>query len=675
MRNFRFCNPALLYGIILWWIILPIRISGQTTAKIDTTKTYQLKEVVFTGKTINRDVVPAQTLSGKQLERLSVHSVADAIRYFSGVQIKDYGGIGGLKTVNIRSMGTNHVGVFYDGIQLGNTQNGTIDLGRFSLDNMEAITLYNGQKSSIFQPAKDFSSAGSVYLQSRTPRFEEGKKYNLKATFKTGSFGTVNPAILWEQKLSENISGSVSGEYLYTTGRYKFTYRKEGGYDTTAVRHNGDVNALRIETGLFGKIKDGNWKTKLYFYNSERGYPGAVVRNKFSNEDRQWDSNFFVQSSFRKSFAERYHLLISSKYAYDYLHYLADPRKDASVTYTDNHYRQQEVYLSAAQMYSIFDFWNISLSTDFQWNKLNADLINFAYPRRYSGLIAIASSFEMESVKLQASLLGTFTKETTSSAVVPASHKPQYTPTIIASYRPWKHIGLDIRAFYKKIFRMPTLNDLYYTFIGNVKLNPEYTTQYNVGVTYNKSFNGILRILEIQADGYYNQVRDKIVAMPTSNFFRWTMVNLGKVRIKGIDIAANAGWRFGTQWSIDTRINYTYQKAQDYTSTDDLYYKGQIPYVPLHNGSAVINAGYRNWELNYSFIYTGERYASRANTEENYVLPWYTSDLSLSKNLRWHKTGIRITAEINNLFNQQYEVVRSYPMPGTNFKLILNVTL
>ena len=104
---------------------------------------------------------------------------------------------------------------------------------------------------------------------------------------------------------------------------------------------------------------------------------------------------------------------------------------------------------------------------------------------------------------------------------------------------------------------MPTLNDLYYTFIGNVKLNPEYTTQYNVGITYDKSFNGILRILEIQADGYYNQVRDKIVAMPTSNFFRWTMVNLGKVKIKGIDIAANAGWRFGTQWSIDTRINYT----------------------------------------------------------------------------------------------------------------------
>ena len=66
---------------------------------------------------------------------------------------------------------------------------------------------------------------------------------------------------------------------MYTTGKYKFTYAVDGGYDTTAVRRNGDVNALRAESGLYGKIKSGYWRTKAYFYNSERGYPGAVVRN------------------------------------------------------------------------------------------------------------------------------------------------------------------------------------------------------------------------------------------------------------------------------------------------------------------------------------------------------------------------------------------------------------
>ena len=87
------------------------------------------------------EIIPVQTLAGEELRRLSSNSVADALRYFSGVQVKDYGGVGGIKTVNIRSMGTNHTGVVYDGVALGNAQNGQIDLGQFSLDNMEALSL------------------------------------------------------------------------------------------------------------------------------------------------------------------------------------------------------------------------------------------------------------------------------------------------------------------------------------------------------------------------------------------------------------------------------------------------------------------------------------------------------------------------------------------------------
>lgn len=221
-----------------------------------------VEEVVITGRLVRREVIPVQELSGKALHRLGAHNVADALRYFSGVQIKDYGGVGGLKTVNIRSMGTNHVGVFYDGIELGNAQNGTVDLGRFSLDNMEAITLYNGQKSAVFQPAKDFGSSGSIYLQSRTPRFEEGERDHVKATFRSGSFGVINPALLWEHRITDRVSSSLSAEYLRSSGRYRFTYRMEEGYDTTAVRSNGDINALRVEGGTYGRLEQGYWRAK-----------------------------------------------------------------------------------------------------------------------------------------------------------------------------------------------------------------------------------------------------------------------------------------------------------------------------------------------------------------------------------------------------------------------------
>ena len=634
-----------------------------------------IDSVVVVGSFRPEKVIPAQVLDGERLQRLGAHSVADAIRYFSGVQIKDYGGIGGLKTINVRGMGTQHVGVFYDGIQLGNAQNGQIDLGRYSLDNMAAVTLYNGQKSSGVQSAKDYASASAVYLRTRTPEFRDGKRRNLKLTLKGGSFGTVNPSVLYEQRLGERISNSLNAEFLYTTGRYKFSYVKADGYDTTAVRQNGDVRALRIEEGLFGRIPNGNWRVKAYFYDSERGYPGAFVREepgKFRHEDRQWDSNFFLQGSFFKSFGDRHRLSVNAKYAYDYLHYLSDPRLDVTTMYVNNHYYQQEVYLSAAHELALFKWWDLNLATDLQYNTLAADLVNFVYPSRLTSLTALAATFRFGKATVQGSLLYTFVKDFAREPGAEAGEKNVFTPTLVAQYKPFRETDFALRAFYKRIFRMPTLNDLYYTFIGNKYLKPEYTTQYNLGIAYTKEWlKARFRRFEVSLDAYYNEVDDKIIAMPTSNQFQWTMVNLGYVKIRGADAVVSGSMCFG-RFSIDCRATYTWQKAQDFTDRSSTYYGGQIPYIPWHSGSAIVGMSLGDWSLDYSFIYTGERYESSANIPENQALAWYTSDLALSKNFRLRSSQLRATLEVNNLFNQQYEVVQCYPMPGTNVKIIVS---
>ncbi len=643
--------------------------------KRDLSKTQHIDSVLVVASMRPEKVIPAQVLCGKELQRLNAHSVADAIRYFSGVQIKDYGGIGGLKTINVRGMGTQHVGVFYDGIQLGNAQNGQIDLGKYSLDNMAAVTLYNGQKSSGVQSAKDYASASAVYLEARRPQFGDGKRHNLKFTFKTGSFGLANPSFLYEQKIGERMSNSLNAEFLYTTGRYKFSYVKADGYDTTAVRRNGDVRALRIENGLFGRVKNGGWRAKVYFYNSERGYPGAFVREepgKFKHEDRQWDTNFFVQGSYNKKPTEHYRFSVNAKYAYDYLHYLSDPRLDVTTMYVNNHYYQQELYLSASHEVQLRRWWDVNLTTDFQYNTLDADLVNFAYPSRFTMLGALATSMHFKHLRMQGSLLYTFVDDFTESPGAAAGNKHVFTPTFVVQYTPFEEIDLSLRAFYKRIFRMPTLNDLYYTFIGNKYLKPEYTTQYNVGVTYEKSWrHTALRHLDLSLDAYYNEVEDKIIAMPTSNQFQWTMVNLGYVEIRGVDAVLNTGFKFG-RVGVDCRLTYTYQKAQDYTDKTSKYYGDQIPYIPWHSGSAVVGLNYRGWSLDYSFIYTGERYESVANIPENHALSWYTSDLALSKAFRIRESQLKVTAEVNNLLNQQYEVVQCYPMPGTNVKFIIS---
>lgn len=656
---------------------------------VDSLRTHTIQEVTVIGRQM-KEIVPAQVLSGEQLQRLNSHSVSDALRYFSGVQIKDYGGIGGLKTVNIRSMGSQHVGVFYDGIQIGNAQNGTVDLGKFSLDNMEHISVYNGQKSNIFQSARDFASASAIYMETRKPTFKEGRDNNLNLKLKGGSFDLINASALMEHRYNDKLFSSVNLEFLNTSGEYKFRYHKDGGYDTTEVRRNGDVMFLRAEAALFGRINHGEWQIKGYMYNSKRGYPGAAVKKDYGislfNEDRQKDRNFFFQGSVKQQVTDLYSYKIQAKYANDYMNYVMPP--ESTVQPMNNNYWQQEFYYTVANLFSFNRWWTANISTDFQWNKLNAfgtDMFNahFVKPRRYSVLSAAATSISLRRFSIQESLLYTFVHDQSARGKEVADNKNIFTPTLIASFKPFERIGLDVRAFYKEIFRMPTFNDLYYVQLGNRLLKPEYTTQYNIGIVYNKQFDkGLFSSLNYTVDVYYNEVKDKIIATPTSNQLVWTMINLGYVEIRGIDMTLNPNLQIG-EFGIGVRLSYTYQKAQDFTrekkeNWDDPVIDGygdQIPYIPWHSGSLILNTKYKDWDFNYSFIYTGERYMLGNNTPVNYIQPWYTHDMSLSRNISLNNSLLRVTTEVNNIFNQQYEVVKWYPMPGTNFKIILSYTL
>jgi len=658
--------------ITFLYLLLPFLPTALSAAEDTDSLTRALDEVVVTASRIEKETIPVQELSGEGLKRLSVYSVADALRYFAGLQIKDYGGIGGLKTVNVRSLGSQHVGVFFDGIQLGNAQNGVIDLGRFSLDNMEAVTLYNGQKSAIFQSAKDYASASALYLQTRHPR-----RNGLNVGIKGGSFDTYNPSLLWEHRMDSVWAVSVSAEYMQTSGRYPFRIVKKDGYDTTMVRQNGDVRALRAEAALFGDKGRDHWMAKVYVYNSGRGYPGAAVREApgtFIHQDRQWDTNTFVQGSWRRAVSWRYTLQAQAKYAYDYLHYRSDPRLDVSTMYIDNTFRQQEAYASTSHLLALTPWWNASAAVDFQMNTLDADLTGFVYPTRYTLLGAASTQMEWGGLKVQGSALFTYVDDHVRSGHG-AGERHRLTPAVVASWRPFPTTDWHLRAFYKRIFRMPTLNDLYYTFIGNANLKPEQTTQYNLGTTLSLPFDDFR--IDVQADAYYNEVENKIVAMPTSNQFRWTMLNLGYVEIRGLDVAVQSHFRTSAV-GHDLRLTYTYQQAQDMTDPNSLWYGGQIPYIPWHSGSVIYGGDYGLWSWNYSFIYTGERYEAIANIPENYAQPWYTHDVSLSRlvPLSWTSDSqLRLTLEVNNILNQAYEVVQCYPMPGTNWKLKANLII
>lgn len=648
----------------------------------DSIKSTPLTEVVATAKE-QKEIISAQKLSGQELDALNSFSVADAIRYFSGVQLKDYGGVGGLKTINIRSMGTNQVGVFYNGIQLGNAQNGQVDLGKFSMDNIEEISLYNGQRSKIFQSARDFGSASSIYIQPRKPHFASNKNTNIKANIKFGSFDLINPSLLMEYKLNNNISLSFNGEWINASGKYKVHYRrvlpksKIVAYDTVAIRQNGDINAVRLEAALYGTLEKGTWNVNFYNYSSDRGVPGAVINNKWKRGERMQDINSFVQGNMKLAISDRWNTLLNIKYASDYTHF---ENFDYTLYPTNNKFRQKEFYIATANLFYLTDFWDVSFSYDFQYNTLDADFQRmdnydiFAYPRRTSHWLSLATSLDLNRLKIQASLLGTLIHETVRKYNAP-DDKHVMTPAVFASYRLLPNEDLRLNAFAKKIFRVATFNEMYYVEMISSNIKPEYATQYDLGLKYTKRPRySIVKNIDAQIDVYYNLVEDKIICTPKSPLFKWTTYNLGLVKIKGLDVSVGNTFRMGNVF-LQTKLQYTYQEARNYTDPGDTFYGHQIPYIPWHSGTVIASALYKDWTLNYSFIYTGERYSQSDNIVYNHVQPWYTHDVSLVKKFRIKDMNFKATLEVNNLFDQDYEVIFNYPMPKRNYRFSLVVEL
>lgn len=647
----------------------------------DTTE--MIDEIVVVGRLMFQEVVPSQRLSGEKLQRLSSHSIADAMRYFSGIQLKDYGGVGGVKTVNIRSMGSHHLGIYYDGVELGNAQNGQIDLGQFSLDNVEEISLYNGQKSGIFQTASDFGNAGSVYIRTRQPQFTTTKNYNLKAKIKVASSDLYSLSTLYEQRFNKDMSSSIAASVLTSSGKYKFRYRRitvdgQTAWDTTAVRQNGDIHAERIEANLYRRFEGGKWSAKAYLYNSQRGIPGAIVNNVWRRGERQGDFNSFLQAAWQKSFSEQFSTRVMAKYAYYRTHYI---NRDTTLLPVDNKYYQQEVYFTTSNVYELIKGWSVSMAYDMRWNKLNATTFNFVYPTRLSNLISLATGIDLRKIKMQGSILASFINDWQKkvSANEDNSNKKHnslhtFTPAFFLNYTPFDNRNFSLRCFAKKSFRMPTFNDLYYTDLGNANLKPESAIQYNIGVTYEKNFKtGLLQHFSIQTDAYYNSIHDKIIAYPKGQQFRWTMLNLGRVHIKGIDFMTEATIQPVKDVLLSARIQYTYQDARDVTDPQTPYYRDQIPYVPYHSGSAIVGLQYKNWTANYSFIYAGERWFGQENIIYNHIEPWYTSDISLSYEHQFRNISCKATLEINNLLSQDYDVIVNYPMPKRNYGFSLTI--
>lgn len=614
---------------------------------------------------------PVQQMTSRKIHAIPTASVAEALRNFSGVVIKDYGGVGGLKTVMIRSMGANHTSVFVDGLPTTDAATGQVDLGKISLQDVNDIKLAVGQPEFGLMPARMHSSATIISIRSREPDFAE-TNHILNLSARAGSFSSVSPSIALDSKINNHTTTGVRVNYFTTKGNFPYKIYN-GSSITDTRRNNSDVKTF--EATLTGSIQfpdTSQLRLKATYYDSDRGLPGAVILYNPYSKQRLLNKDLNFGLTYNVSITRKTAMMARAGLAHSYLLY-TDPSFLNQSGGLKNHFIQDEYFLSDAISILIMPSLKVAAATDLIVNKLNTNAYSIENPSRITSYTAL--SFILKSplqLEIQGSALVTATSDKTNDTR--SKRFLRLTPGISLLRPITADKALKVRIMYKNIFRLPTFNDLYYTLAGNNDLLPENAQLYNLGLIYSKivsqnsSFN-------IRADGFMNLVTNKIITVPSQNLFIWRTQNVGKAEIKGTELFAGFTSQINKNWSFDLNGSYTYQNARDVSDKQADNFGNQLPYIPYETAGGLFTAFFKNYSLGINTLYNGFRYSSTTNNKENLLNSWTTTDVTLTWQKKLSRNTYIIKLEVANLFGTHYEIIRNFPMTGRAFYINFNITL
>ncbi len=636
------------------------------------TDSIQLQAVEIKGKRPTRNLQSAaviQILSAARIKGIAGSSAADAIKAFSGVTLRDYGGIGGLKTVMVRSLSAHHTAVFIDGMAVSDLASGQVDLGKLPLAGIEEISMRIGSNSVLCQPAKTLVSASSINLQSKTMDFGN-KKINFFGGLKAGSFGFFNPFLIAGYKLGPKTNLVSTLNTRLAHGQYQFIINNLS-HSSTARRKNADIEASQFTLLLDHTTKDSSrLKILANYYDSERGLPGAVIFYNPYSKQRLWNKDLYTGIQYKNPASGKIQSLSNLAYSRSFLKYL-DPEYANNAGKLETRFEQQEFYISQAMSLKTTHKLELGVSSDLMVHTLESDQYKYQNPFRLNWLTAISTRLRLRQIEVQGNILTSLVRNKTESGKAEKT-RLVLNPGFEFLYKLRAQPDLGIRLLYKKTTRMPTFNDLYYSFTGNTGLRPELASQINLGLLFEGSFRNIGRV-SISADGFYNSVQDKIVAIPTQQLFVWSTRNIGLVDIRGIELQFDGNYPFSINTDLSLLGNYTLQYATDRTHKGSITYKHQIAYIPFETANASLIFRHRQITVSHNVLFSGFRYSLGQNIAANAMPAFWNHDLTIDWHILTETLSYRFKGQISNLLNKQYEVIRGFPMPGRAIYITLEI--
>ncbi|HNY91988.1 MAG TPA: TonB-dependent receptor plug domain-containing protein [bacterium] len=603
--------------------------------------------------------VPASVniVNAREMEkRLSVNA-AEALQSIQGITIKDYGGLGGVKSISLRGSSSEQVLVLLDGQRINNPQTGQVDLGQIPLEGIKQIEVVRGGNSALYGAD---AVGGVINLitddgSHSRPGFSGSVKMT-NASFRTWSMETFGKYLYKQWQLQSSV------DILSARGDFPFT----DNYGLSRTRKNADVLSKDFYFKVvrnFGRI-ESNRKLDVSFkwYDAERGAPGTI--EPYYYHARQWDSNRLLNLLFTSKVFNYLNDLRIQAYHYDNWNRYEN---DESLTPIRSEFRAKTAG-SEIQMESILNthcsltyglglrldyMTDYEADTDRQRTNFYLFLLNestIRFERKWLKSIVFVPSLRYDKN---------------------SDYRDNLAPKTGVVINFGENFKTAVKGNIGCSYRAPTFNDLYWPedawTKGNSALKPEHGYDWDAGLRLQIPWlNGIT----LESTFFQNRMVDLIIWAQNDQAL-WMPENVDQSLIRGVENAFSFK-PFHKNWQLSG--NYTWLDARN-LSGSSLEKDKLLVYRPKHTLNLFSDFSIRAFSVNYQFQFTSRRFADKTNFWNNSLEPYTLSTLGCSYNWNLDHLGLNASLQVRNLFDEEYRTIKNMPMPGREYRCAVKFTL
>jgi vitamin B12 transporter len=615
-------------------------------AQKDTLWVHDLKQIVISKYRFESNTIGTRNdkVDSAFLHLYQSSTLASLLDLCSGLTIKSYGP-GILATSTLRGGSSQQTALTWHGMSLNSPVNGLSDLNLipgFLFDNVSVIPGVSGSLQG------SGAISGGIGLENRVPSLQKNsRQLNSEVQQTFGSFHQITTGL----KLNfNNKIWNHSAKVFYNTNEnnYSYTNYAEAGnpkktlsnasIKLVTILHESILNNQKI-----GTLKFGYWQTA-----ANRQIPPTLLMLK--SDAHQSDNNLRFLATWERVF-KSINIKLQSMIQNDDLNYT-----DEDIGLGSN---SKSLWLNHELEMRFKPTKNSNTSFGIMESNVNSkiysnDRLTENSIKSQRDQIAIwGSHFHHFWQKRLLVNLG-IRKEMLDRKPLPM------IPCLGFKIKVNKQF--DIFGQGSRVFRLPTLNDLYWTPGGNPNLKPELGWGSELSLQYQLEKKNVLFTTSMTA---FNRDIKNWIQWQSVTSQIWSPFNIGSVKSRGVEFRSQLKFKIRKLIYLNWLLNADYTESF-YSEKEHPNYEKQLFYVPFFKTSSIFGLTFKHTTLNLNGLWLGKRFITPDHTES---LPAYgLLNVAIHQSVLSKNKEFNFFLKVNNVFNKSYQGIVWRPMPGINIE-------